>query len=65
MSDWTVESALRQIREGEPLSDLTESAADWLYTTIQREATAPHPLMTGTIAEMVLDALIEEVKEHG
>lgn len=60
--NWTVESALAQIRTGDPYGQETEQAADWLYGTISREASTPHPLMTGVIAEMVLDALIEEVK---
>jgi hypothetical protein len=67
MSDsWTIESAIWQIRHGVQVGDhkpeRTESAEDWLDATIAKEVQSRHPIMTGAIAEMLLDALIEEVE---
>jgi len=62
--EWTVAKALEQIRTGNPLSLETESAADWLYTEIQRAVSNGQPLTAGACATMILDALIEEVKDR-
>lgn len=61
--DWNTESALRQIRTGDPFSAETESAADWLYTEIQLAVSKNYPIIAGAYATMILDALIEEVKK--
>jgi hypothetical protein len=54
---WSVPSAVWQIKHGEKGSARTESADGWIYGTIAREAQAGHPLIVGTIAVMLMDAL--------
>lgn len=56
--NWTVELAIAQIRSGNPYSQETESATDWLYTTLYS------PQLARTAGEMILDALIDEVKDR-